>query len=91
MKPLDLLILVLATFYLSYAVAKTHGPYNIFATLRSKVPLGGLTGCIICLAFWVALLNGWLITTQVRTFVYVLAVAGGAILMYRYTGGEHVS
>ena len=92
MQPFDLIVLVLATFYLAYAVTKTHGPYSAFAWLRTKVSLGGLTACIVCLTFWVALLMWFLISTHMLTFVvYALAGAGGAIALYRYTGGEHVS
>jgi hypothetical protein len=92
MQPLELIVLVLATFYFAYAVTKTHGPYKAFEWLRAKVSLGGLTACIVCLAFWVALLVWWLITSHTLTFVvYAAAGAGGAILLYRYTGGEHVS
>lgn len=86
----DLLIVTLATFYLAYAISATHGPWHIFERLRQRLPLGGLTACLVCLSPWLAALLYSLALTQLVIVVYVLAIGGGSVLLWRYTGGEHV-
>lgn len=90
MSPLDLLILTLATFYSAYAIANTHGPFGIFERLRTALPLGGLTACLVCLSVWLAAVFYLLLPTQFSPVVTVLALAGASVLLYRYTGGSHV-
>lgn len=89
MQPLNLLILMLAAFYVAYAVSSTHGPAGIFARLRDRLPLGGLTTCIICLAPWCSAVF-YLLMLTVPYVVYVFAAAGGVVLAWRYTGGSHI-
>lgn len=90
MQALDLLSLILATWYAAYSVATKGGPWNVFGWLRQHVPLGGLTTCIVCLAFWCGALFYLFSLTALAPVVYPFAAAGGAILLYRYTGGNHV-
>lgn len=90
MRPLDLAILTLATWYAAYSVATKGGPWNVFEWLRQHVPLGGLTQCIVCLAFWFGAAFYLLSLTPLAPVVYPFAAAGGAILLYRYTGGNRV-
>lgn len=89
MQPLDLLLLALGTWYVAYSVTKTHGPYHVFEKLRAALPLGGLTACIVCCAFWAAL-GLYLLSLVLMPLVYIFGAAGGAILLYRQTGGDHV-
>lgn len=88
MSPLDLLILTLATFYASYAIANTDGPFAIFEWLRTAVPLGGLTSCIVCLSVWLAAVFYLLLPTPFYPVIVILALAGASVLLYRYTGGS---
>lgn len=90
MTPLDLLILALFAWYGSYVLIKTSGPFDVFARLRSITTIGGLLACIYCLAPWIALL-GYLILfhTPLAPIVYVGAIAGGAMILHRYTGGDY--
>lgn len=90
MNPFDLLILSLATFYLSYAISSTDGPFHVFGWLRTHVPLGGLTACLVCLSPWFAALFYVLLLTPLAVAVYVLAVAGASVLVWRYTGANNV-
>lgn len=90
MQPLDLLVVSLATFYVAYAISSTHGPWHIFEWLRGHLPLGGLTGCIVCLSPWVGLLFYLLLTTPVAWIAWVFGVAGASIFAYRWTGGANV-
>lgn len=86
MNPSDLLILVLATLYFAYALTKTHGPFGVFETVRAKVPLGGLTTCLVCAAFWVAVVFYLLWITPLQPLVYIFAAAGGAVVVGHYVG-----
>jgi len=88
---LDPLKLTLATFYIAYAVANTHGPFHVFAGIRERWPLGGLTSCLVCLSPWVAALLAVLFAVGAGIVVDVLAVSGAAVLLWRYTGGNYVS
>lgn len=90
MQPLDLLLIALSSFYVAYAVSSTHGPFNAFATLRQRVPLGGLTQCMVCLSPWVAALAYYLLTTPAAWLVWIFAGAGLSVFAWRYTGAEHV-
>lgn len=90
MQPLDLLITMLAAFYWSFAVSSTHGPFNIFDDIRKHAPLGGLTGCLVCLSIWFALLFFWLLSTPLMWITWVSAMAGGSVFIWRWTGADHV-
>lgn len=87
MTPLDAIALGLSVFYVAYVVARTAGPFDVFKRLRDRLPLGGLTACVYCVAFWAAfvLYAALLIAPPV---VYVCAAAGAAAFLYRYTGGD---
>jgi hypothetical protein len=87
MTPLDLLILSLATWRLAYLLAKEKGPYDILTTLRGRFVF--LT-CIYCVSVWAGAGLYLLLTTPAAPVVWMLAASGGAMLMHRYTGGDHV-
>lgn len=88
MQPLDLLSLALGAWFLSYCIVKTDGPKAVFVFLRAH-DFTKLTHCLYCLIFWVALTFYGLLTTPAAFVVYVCAAAGGGMLAYRYTGGDH--
>jgi len=77
-----------ATFYLSYVLAYTDGPANLFTGIRHGA-LGGLTKCIYCLAPWIAAIMVLMSLTFLNVVVEVFAIAGAAMLLYRYTGASH--
>lgn len=92
----DLFILALATWYTAYVIVKLSGPANIFGWLRTKTA-GGKDGsvgdalkCLYCTGFWVALAFVVIWYTPAQPIVYPFAVIGGGIILFRYTGGEHV-
>jgi hypothetical protein len=78
-----LLITAAAAWYLAYCVTSTHGAFGMFKTLRQRLPLGGLTSCIICLIFWLALIIGYL---QGLTIIESVAAAGVALWFHGYSG-----
>lgn len=86
MTPLRLIEIALAAWYLSYAVAYTHGPFGIFNWLRIHYPLGGLTICILCLMPWIAL-SLWLIPDGV--IVWALAAAGLGLMLHGLAGWRY--
>lgn len=90
MSPLDLIIIALATFYLAYSLTLLEGPFKAFVKLRFWLPLGGLTQCIYCMALWVGALCYVLYNTTLQPVVVVLAIAGLGMVIYRYTGANHV-
>lgn len=91
MSLLDLLLIALFTFYLAHAISSTHGPWHVFETLRARLPLGGLTACLICLSFWLSIAGYVLLQTVGAPIVFALAPAGAAVLLWRYTGGSHMT
>lgn len=80
----DFAILALSTWYLAYSVAKLSGPFNVFAWLRGK---GELFTCIYCVSLWIAIGFALLWFTPARVLVYPFAIAGGGLILHRYTGG----
>lgn len=90
MTALDLVLLALATFYVAHAVSSMHGPFGAFETLRTRLPLGGLTGCMVCLSFWSGAFFYLMLLLNAVWLVWIAAAAGASVLLYRYTGGAHV-
>lgn len=78
------LIATAASWYLAYSITQTHGPFGVFDAIRLYLPLGGLTACIICLIFWIALIIVWLLTGRLLP-LEALAVAGVALWVHGYT------
>lgn len=98
MQPTDLLILCLAIWYTSYSVVKLSAPFNLFGRLRvwatggaEPVPgsLGELLTCIYCFSVYAAVL--WLIIwhTPAKPLIYPFALAGGTLMLHRFTGSFH--
>lgn len=85
MNLLQLVTACAATWYIAYAVTKTHGPFGVFVWLRDHMPLGGLTTCIVCLTLWVALIISWIMIGYVD-IIQCAAIAGGALWLHGYTG-----
>ena len=85
----DLLVLALATWRISYLIVYEDAPWRLMSRLREWNDLGGLLRCIYCTSLWVAV-GCWLLMQVAPAVVYVLAVSGGAMMLWRYTGGEHV-
>lgn len=87
---LDIAVLAFAVWRLAYAVTKERGPFAVFANLRERWPLGGLTTCLKCASWWAALLMLALYLTPLRAIVIVFAVSGLALMLASYTGaGGH--
>lgn len=91
MTLLELLTLALFAWYVAYVLVKTSGPFKLFERLRAITTFGGLLECVYCLVLWIATI-GYLLFyfTPLPPIVYVGAIAGAAMILHRYTGGDHV-
>lgn len=88
MTAFNFALVLLATFYLSYVIIHTKGPYNLFAFIRFHLPLGGVTACIYCLSVWIGVIFCIMVVTPAAFIVYPFAAAGAAMLVYRFTGAD---
>jgi len=90
MTPLNLLLLSLFAWYMSYVLIYTHGPFRVFVRLRGLTTLGGLLECLFCLILWMAALGYLLLMhTDAQEIVYVGAAAGLGMLLHKYTGWDY--
>lgn len=83
---LSLILLTFATFYVTYAVTRSNGPFNVFQGARDKLPHGGLLLCHTCLALWVSLVLFVCVFRDVD-IVAILAIAGASEVVDRYVDG----
>lgn len=79
----DLLIVVFAAWYVSYAVSSTHGPFAIFERIRNVTTIGGLLTCPVCLSFWAALI---LLLLPMGVVTMALGAAGLAMILHGWSG-----
>lgn len=86
MQPIDLLLITLAGWRLAFMVSSEHGPFGIFDTLRARLPLGGLTTCVLCLSVWTAAGCLFLWYTPLAPIVTVLALSAGGLMLAHWTG-----
>lgn len=89
MSPLDFIVLSLAAWRLAYFVVKEDGPFDAAKAVRARTTFGGLLTCIYCMSVWTAALVyvTWLVFPPL---VWIFALSGGAMMFWRWTGGEHV-
>lgn len=87
MNPIDLAILALACYLLTDALVNRALPWNSMGRIRERLQWTVFT-CFYCSAFWagIAVYLLWLINPQL---IYPLAIGGGAVLAWRYTGANH--
>lgn len=83
----DLLILILACYLLTDYLVNRELPYNIMGRIRDRLQWGTLR-CMYCASIWCAAVVYlvWLVEPQL---IYPLTIAGGMLMMWRYTGGNH--
>lgn len=88
MQPSDLLVLALATWYVSYVVVKLPGPFAAFTYAR--MAFRDVATCMYCVGFWSALAGVLAYHAGAFVLVYPFAGIGAAMLLHRYTGGDHL-
>jgi len=85
----ELVVWALATWRIAYLVSRERGPWAIAERVRAR--LGGALACLYCASVWAALITWALWRVEAgRAIVIVLAISGLALLLHRYTGGDHV-
>jgi ABC-type tungstate transport system substrate-binding protein len=60
MNEIDLIMLICATWYISYCLVSLPGPLGIFGILRARA---GLLKCVYCMSLWIGIV--------LYAFVYV--------------------
>lgn len=87
MQPIDLLTLTLAAYLLTDALVNRALPWNVMGRIRERLN-SDVFRCMYCAAFWagIAVYLIWLIEPRIT---YPLAISGGMLLLWRYTGGAH--
>lgn len=89
MNGLDLLLIAIATWRLSYMLASETGPFDAFVKLRTRLPLGGLTSCMYCVSIWTAPVI-WLVwQTPAQVVVLWLALSGAALMLGAYSSANY--
>lgn len=88
MQPLDLIILIPAAYLVNDYLVNRALPFGVMDWIRARVQ-SDVFRCFYCAAVWsgIAVYLLWLVEPQLT---YPLAIGGGAILLWRYTGGNHV-
>jgi len=90
MSAIDLIMLICATWYISFIVTKLRGPFGLFADLRKR-PILKVLKCIYCLSFWVGLGLYALLYYEIPEPVYVLGIVGASHLLSSWTGVNYAS
>ena len=83
----DLLILAFACYVVTDILVNRAAPFGVMDWIRAKAN-SDVFRCFYCASIWagIAVYLVWRIEPQV---IYPVAVAGGAVLLWRYTGGNH--
>ncbi len=93
---LDLLVMALATWRLSFLIVREDGPLDVFRRIRSKVgiihhddgsiasiperQMAKLFGCLNCISLWVALMV-WIVWQFLPPAIWIVSLSGLAILL----------
>lgn len=86
MTALELLVLALAAWRLAFMLVLERGPFDLFARLRARWPLGGLLTCVYCASVWTAALLLLLWPTPLRFIAVVLAVSAAGLMLAAFSG-----
>lgn len=84
----DLLIYSLAVWYLSYIAVNEDGLFGILKRLRALTASWSPLSCIVCTALWAAALV-YVLSLVFMPAVYVLALAGGALMLHGWSGWRY--
>ena len=99
LSPLELAILILATWRLAYMLLYDDGPFDVFIAIRKAgawIGFSEVFGCIYCMSVWIAAFHLALVMLAlppdivgiVWLYLYWTAISGGASLAHRATSHE---
>jgi len=85
----EILIGILATYYLTLVMHAYDGLFGVFARIRAKAPeqIQDMIECFVCLSFWIAGIMSFVVgvTGISNWIVTTLAFAGGAVIIRKVT------
>lgn len=88
--PLELIVIIAATWHLAQLVTSEAGPYDALTRFRQRYALGGLTTCIKCFSPWAGAIVLFLWIIGLNGVVWILGISGAALMLRAYTGaGMH--
>jgi hypothetical protein len=90
MMALDFILLACGTWYVSYVLTRLDGPMKIFLWLRDKRIGWGVTRCIFCTSFWVAIGLYALLYYEITEPVHVVGAVGASHFFASYSGVNYV-
>lgn len=90
LSPLEVLVLILATWRTAHLLVHEDAPFRLMARVRQRTTLGGLLTCIKCASVWMAALMLALWFTPLVPLVWIAAISGGALMLASYTGVSRV-
>lgn len=82
----EIFLLSLATWRLSYMLVEEQGPAKVFNFMRYHFPLGGVWRCIYCTSIWVAIGLDALYRWGCPNPIDIFALSGLAMILRAYTG-----
>jgi len=81
----DYLMIVCATWYISFCLVSLPGPRGIFGLMRRHL---GIMKCIYCLSFWIGLVLYVFATEGQTDIVNIFGLVGAAHLLASWTGAN---
>ncbi len=90
LSPLDVLIIMLATWRTAHLLTQEDAPFRFMSRIRARTTLGGLLTCVKCASVWTAALMLALWFTPLVWLVWIAAISGGALMLAAYSGASHV-
>ena len=88
MELIDYVMVVCATWYISFILTTLPGPRNIFAIMRAWRG-NGVMRCIYCLSLWVGGVLYLFAYLGYTDIVSVFGVVGAAHILAAYTGANY--
>ncbi len=94
-NPLDVLILMLATWRTAHLLTSEDAPFRLMARVRERTTLGGLLMCIKCASVWTAAALLWFYSAFIHPLSFaefcllIPAISGGALMLASYSGASH--
>lgn len=87
MTNLDFLMVVTATWYITFCLTALPGPRGIFTIMRERV---SVMQCKYCLSLWVGLVFYSFAYVGYNDIVNVFGLVGAAHLLAAWTGANYV-
>jgi len=87
MNNIDYIMIICATWYLSYCLVNLPGPRGVFEIIRKHL---GVMQCIYCLSLWIGAVFYAFAYVGQTDIVSVFGIVGAAHLLASWTGANYV-